>query len=107
MRFLDYKIFRIYYDPYLFFSIFFLSTLGLFFLYSASQGDLSIFLKQSAFVVIGLGLMILVSQPDPQVYFSYANSAFFVTIALIIIAIFFGPTINGANRWIDLSLIHI
>ena len=107
MRFLDYKIFRIYYDPYLFFSIFFLSTLGLFFLYSASQGDLSIFLKQSAFVVIGLGLMILVSQPDPQVYFSYANGAFFVTIALIIIAIFFGPTINGANRWIDLGVTTI
>jgi len=57
---------KIYFDPYLFFSLFFLSTLGLFFLFSASNSDISIVSKQFAYIVVGFIIMIVVSQPDPE-----------------------------------------
>mgnify|MGYP007012738658 CR=1 FL=1 len=59
---------KIYFDPYLFFSIFLISILGLFFLFSASNGDISIVFKQSIYVIFGFFLMILVSQPDPDLF---------------------------------------
>ena len=66
------RLSKIFFDPYLFFSIFLISFLGLFFLYSASNGDTSIVLKQFIFVVLGLILMLLVSQPDPDLFRRYA-----------------------------------
>ena len=48
---------KIYFDKYLFFSITLLSVMGLVFLYSASQGDTTVLIKQSIFVLFGLLLM--------------------------------------------------
>ena len=98
MRFLKFKRFSIYYDPYLIISITLLSILGLFFLYSASDGNSSVLIKQLIFVFFGLALMIILSQPDPQIYYSYSSYFLLISIALVLIAIFFGPEINGANR---------
>ena len=59
---------RIYFDQYLFISITLLSIMGLVFLYSASQGNIETTVKQSLFVVLGLILMFLLSQIDPDFY---------------------------------------
>ena len=59
---------KIYLDPYLFFSILLISSLGLFFLFSASNGDTGSVIKQLVYVIIGLVLMVLISQPDPDVF---------------------------------------
>ena len=59
---------KIYFDPYLFFSIFLISILGLFFLFSASNGNFEIVSKQSAYVAIGLIIMMLISQPVPDLF---------------------------------------
>ena len=107
MRYLDFKRFSIYYDPYLIISITFLSILGLFFLYSASDGNASVLIKQSIFVFFGLILMIVLSQPDPQIYYSYAGFFLLISIILVFIAIFFGPEINGANRWISFGFVTL
>ena len=107
MRYLDFKRFSIYYDPYLIISIVLLSIVGLFFLYSASDGNSSVLIKQSIFVFFGLVLMILLSQPDPQIYYSYSGFFLFISIILVLFAIFFGPEINGANRWISFGFINL
>ena len=107
MRFLKFKRFSIYYDPYLIISITLLSILGLFFLYSASDGNSSVLIKQLIFVFFGLALMIILSQPDPQIYYSYSSYFLLISIALVLIAIFFGPEINGANRWISFGFITL
>ena len=64
------KIFKtkIYFDQYLFISITLLSIMGLIFLYSASQGNIETTIKQSFFVALGLVLMFLLSQVDPDFY---------------------------------------
>ena len=68
MKQLSFKRFTVYFDQYLFISITLLSVMGLFFLYSASQGDLNVVIKQAVFVGFGLCLMFALSQPDPDIY---------------------------------------
>jgi len=107
MRYLDFKRFSVYYDPYLIVLISLLSVIGLFFLYSASDANLSILIKQSIFVFFGLILMVLMSQPDPQIYYSYSGIFLLISIFLVFVAILFGPQINGANRWISFGFITL
>ena len=93
----------IYIDLYLFISITLLSIMGLVFLYSASQGNIETIIKQSFFVIFGLFLMFIVSQPDPDFYKN--NSAIFLifSLVLVLVTLFFGKEVNGARRWLDLG----
>ena len=94
---------KIYFDPYLFFSLFLLSTLGLFFLFSASNSDISIVSKQLVYVVAGFIIMILVSQPDPDIFRRTSGLFLMFSLSLLGITYLFGPEINGAQRWVRLG----
>ena len=100
---LEFKNFSIYFDQYLFISITLLSVLGLFFLYSASQGDSNSVIKQSIFVGFGLVLMFILSQPDPDFYKIFSSLFLLISIVLIFATMIFGREINGAKRWLDLG----
>ena len=100
---LEFKNFSIYVDQYLFISITLLSVLGLFFLYSASQGDSNSVIKQSIFVGFGLVLMFILSQPDPDFYKIFSSLFLLISIVLIFATMIFGREINGAKRWLDLG----
>jgi rod shape determining protein RodA len=94
---------RIYFDQYLFISITLLSIMGLLFLYSASQGSTETIIKQSLFVVFGLILMFMLSQPDPDFYKNNALFFLILSIILIFLTMLFGKEVNGAKRWLDLG----
>ena len=100
---LDFKNFSIYFDQYLFIAITLLSVMGLFFLYSASQEDITILAKQAVFVSFGLLLMFAVSQLDPDFYKTYSGAFLVISILLIFATTLFGKEINGAKRWLDLG----
>ena len=100
---LEFKNFSIYFDQYLFISITLLSVMGLFFLYSASQGDLNTIIKQSIFVFFGLTLMLILSQPDPDFYKIFSNLFLLIAISLMFATMIFGKEINGAKRWLNLG----
>ncbi len=100
---LEFKNFSIYFDQYLFISITLLSVMGLFFLYSASQGDLNTIIKQSIFVCFGLTLMLILSQPDPDFYKIFSNLFLLIAISLMFATMIFGKEINGAKRWLNLG----
>ena len=76
------RVKKIYFDPYLFFSIFLLATLGLFFLYSASNADLSIVLKQAAYVFIGFILMAWI-RPSRLLLFNALAACFLIASAVL------------------------
>ncbi len=99
------KIFKskIYFDQYLFISITILSIMGLLFLYSASQGNIETTIKQSFFVVLGLILMFILSQVDPDFYKNNALFFLIISIVLILLTMIFGKEVNGAKRWLDLG----
>ncbi len=98
---LTFKNFSIYFDQYLFISIALLSVMGLFFLYSASQEDLNTVIKQSIFVVFGLFLMFILSQPDPDFYKIFSSLFIVLAIVLMIATMMFGREVNGAKRWLN------
>ncbi len=100
---LNFRRFSIYFDQYLFISITLLSIMGLFFLYSASQGDLNTIIKQSIFVGFGLLLMFVLSQPDPDFYNTFSGIFLLFSLLLIFATMAFGKEINGAKRWLDLG----
>ena len=91
---------KIYFDPYIFFSLFLLSTLGLFFLFSASNADVTIVSKQFVYVIAGFIIMILVSQLDPDIFRRMSGLFLFFALILLGITYLFGPEINGAQRWV-------
>ena len=78
--------------------------MGLLFLYSASQDNMETTIKQSLFVLLGLILMFLLSQIDPDFYKNNSLIFLIFSIVLILITMIFGKEVNGAKR---LSLIHI
>jgi len=96
---------KLYFDPYLFFSIAFVCILGLFFLYSASNTDLAIVTKQGVYVVVGLFLMLLISQAEPDFFRRISIRFYLLSTALIILTAFIGPEINGAQRWVRIGYI--
>ena len=98
---LIFKNFSVYFDHYLFISITLLSVMGLFFLYSASHGDLNSVIKQSIFVGFGLCLMLILSQPDPDFYKLFSGLFIILSIALMFATMIFGKEINGAKRWLN------
>ena len=104
MKQLSFKRFTVYFDQYLFISITLLSVMGLFFLYSASQGDLNVVIKQAVFVGFGLCLMFALSQPDPDIYKILSLIFLIISVLLVVITILFAKEINGAKRWLDLGV---
>ena len=104
---LHFRTFSIYFDQYLFISITLLSIMGLFFLYSASQGDLNTILKQSIFVGFGLFLMFILSQPDPNFYNTFSGIFLILSLLLIFATMIFGKEINGAQRWLNLGFFSL
>ena len=107
MRFMKFKRFDFFYDPYLLFSIILLSVIGLIVLYSAAQGDLSIVIKQSVFVFFGILLMIGVSQPDPAFYKNLSALFLILSMILVILTILFGNEVNGAKRWLNFGFFSL
>ena len=103
MKLLNSNNSRIYFDQYLFIAITLISIMGLVFLYSASQGNLQTVIKQSLFVIFGLSIMFLLSQPDPDFYKNNSLLFLLVSITLIILTLTIGKEVNGARRWLDMG----
>ena len=78
--------------------------MGLIFLYSASDGNTSTVVKQSFFVLFGLILMFVVSQPDPDFYKNNSLIFLIISIILILLTLLIGKEVNGAKRWLDLGV---
>src|SRR6476661_10953019 len=66
-----------------------------------SSSQYTYFFKQIGFTIAGLVAMYVVSRID---YHTYQNKWFVIALvgftALMLVAVFFFPAINGARRWI-------
>ena len=98
---------KIFFDQYLFISITLISIIGVFFLFSASQGNFETTIKQSLFVLLGLILMFTVSQPDPDFFKNNALIFMLFSIFLVLLTFLIGKEVNGAKRWLDLGFLTL
>ncbi len=58
--------------------------------------------KQIAFLIAGFIFMLAVGKLDYRVYFKLADAFYFISLFLLIITLFFAPTVNAARRWLVL-----
>ena len=58
--------------------------------------------KQAACAVIGLGAMWLCSRIEPSFWLKMAWPLYGISIALLLGVLFFGQSVNGAKRWINI-----
>ena len=90
-----------------------LLTVGLTMLYSASYAqseydtgyrDSTRYLqKQGICALIGIGGMVLLSRVPPWVWLKWAWPLYAVTVALLLLVLVFGQSVNGAKRWINIA----
>jgi len=74
--------------------------LGLFVLYSASGEDMDSVVRQIIRLGIGFTAMFIVAQIPPRTFRYWATPAFAAVTALLVLVLFFGIVVNGAQRWL-------
>lgn len=91
-------------DPFLTLSLLALIGLGLLVLYSASNGDSGIVLRQGLRFGMALVVMVLVAQIPPHRMLSWAPWLYFAGVILLAAVLVTGHVGKGAQRWLDLGL---
>lgn len=110
MFLIDRRYFR-YFDWISFFLIIILTTIGLFFVFSATykpELPFSLFFKKQAFGVLsGFAIYFLCSATDFRALMRWGYFAYFAVIGLLIFTIIKGSIGMGAQRWVDLGFFKI
>ncbi|GAA5112498.1 FtsW/RodA/SpoVE family cell cycle protein [Haloechinothrix salitolerans] len=92
-------------DPWLILAAAVLGGLGLLNLVSLGMADLAI--RHGMFVVLGIGLLLVVSRVRLTELPRIAWTVYGIAIGLLLAVPVFGVTINGARRWIDFGLFTV
>ena len=93
-------------DPGLLVTILALSMLGLAVLFSASYENPARLLAQLANLGVALAAMWLVAQVSPQTIMRFAVPAYVIGLALLVAVALFGDLVNGARRWLHVSVVR-
>jgi len=97
------------FDWFLFGLVVLLCLLGVAEIYSTTQNQprfASMYLRQLAWVGLGLALMFLVSRLDYHTLLENAHWIYLVTLVALVAVFFFGVEIFGARRWFRLGGVH-
>lgn len=93
-------------DPWLFYGILAIYIMSLFLLYSADGQTLRQLENKTLHTIIGFGLLWLVARTRPQVLSNFALPLYLISLAMLIAVHFFGVTVNGSQRWLNLGFIR-
>jgi rod shape determining protein RodA len=97
------------FDWYLFGLVVLICLLGVAEIYSTTQNQprfASMYLRQLAWVGLGLALMFLVSRIDYHTLLENAHWIYLVTLVALVAVFFFGVEIFGARRWFRVGGLH-
>lgn len=93
-------------DPWLLIALLTLITLGLFILYSASNQNMATVDSQLSHVMVALILMFVLAQIPPWLYQRWAVTIYSFSLISLILVLIIGHTTLGAQRWLNLGIIH-
>ena len=97
---------RLHLDVFLLMPMLAIMVLGLFVLYSASDGDWNTVSRQIRNFVIGFGVLLLVAQIRPDTLQRWAPMLYVGALFLLVLVAFFGVGAKGAQRWLSLGFIR-
>ncbi len=64
-------------------------------------------ISQLSFSLLAIVVMMIISRIPYQIYYKLANPLFIATLALLVITIIAGKSINSARRWIEVPVIGL
>ena len=92
-------------DTKLFVLVMIVTIIGLITIYSNSGGDTGLVVKQIVRILIGMTVMVFLTQIHPDTFRLFAPILYSLTILLLILVVFFGVG-KTAGRWLDLYIIR-
>ena len=98
---------RIYVDWPLFFGLLVLMGIGLFVIYSSSNQNMDMILRQLFRIVVSLFALILFAQIDPDTLYRWSPYIFTLGLILLALVLVIGITGKGAQRWLNLGVIRL
>lgn len=94
-------------DPWLFFAMILIYLMSMFLLYSADDGDISQLHSKTLHTVLGFVLLWAIARTRPQVWSNFAPPAYVLSLILLLGVHFFGVTVNGSTRWLNLGVARL
>lgn len=83
-----------------------LISFGLLILYSASNANMGMIMRQVLRLIFALGIMAIFAAIPPHKYKNWSPWIYFFSLILIIAVMIMGKIGKGAQRWLDLGLIR-
>jgi rod shape determining protein RodA len=96
---------RLHVDPWLMGLLLLAACFGLIILYSASEQDMGLVIRQAISFGLAFGVMLFLAQIPPKVYQAFSPWFYGMGMALLIAVKLFGEVRMGAQRWLDIPAI--
>ncbi|QNT59993.1 rod shape-determining protein RodA [Neisseria musculi] len=94
-------------DPWLFYAMLAVYIMSLFLLYSADGQDIGQLENKTLHTVLGFVLLWFIARTHPQTLAVFALPVYTAGVVLLLGVHFFGITVNGAQRWLDIGVVRI
>lgn len=94
-------------DPWLFYAIILIYIMSLFLLYSADGQDFGRLANKTLHTILGFSILWFIARIPPQRIARFALPAYCIGVLLLIGVHFFGITVNGSTRWLNLGFIRL
>lgn len=94
-------------DPWLFYSVLAVYLMSMFLLYSADGQDIGRLHNKTVHTVIGAVLLLIFARIRPRLLSHFALPIYIMGILLLLGVHFFGITVNGSTRWLNLGFIRL
>ena len=75
-------------------------------IYSATNGNIGLVIRQAVFYGLGLAILCVVARLDIYLFRRVAFMLYLLGILLLLLVLLIGPEIKGARRWIDLGPVN-
>jgi len=87
-------------------ALLFLSALGLVVIFSASDQDWEVMMRQAIRLGVSLFAMVILAQVSPETLRRLSPHLFLIGLAALLGVLFVGVAAKGAQRWLDLGLVR-
>lgn len=94
-------------DIWLFYAIIIIFIISMFLLYSADGQTFGRLENKTFHIITGLILLWVIARIPPQILSNFALPLYCVGIILLLAVHFFGITVNGSTRWLNLGIARI
>ena len=94
-------------DPWLFYALFAIYVMSLFLLYSADGQDIGRLENKTLHTILGIGLLLVFARIRPQILSQFALPIYIIGLVLLLGVHFFGVTVNGSTRWLNLGFVRL